>query len=219
MEENGGLVGSSLKQYEAEKAGFLSVTCKVSDRILCRAFIIAMIVTEAREVCGAIPVLSFAGDIFSMASKGSSLVLTPNQQAMMLGAVQVAGSALASSVVEKAGRKMLLVITTLVSGLSMCCLASWFLIRDMGSFAPAWIPIVTLCVCIFCDASGLQPVSMVLVGEIVSFKEDFLSLWFIFDTFHHEVVYIIKSSYPGTQTSFMDSVQKLSESALHYDPG
>ncbi|CAH0403093.1 unnamed protein product [Chilo suppressalis] len=142
----------------------------LSDRILCRAFIIAMIVTEAREVCGAIPVLSFAGDIFSMASKGSSLVLTPNQQAMMLGAVQVAGSALASSVVEKAGRKMLLVITTLVSGLSMCCLASWFLIRDMGSFAPAWIPIVTLCVCIFCDASGLQPVSMVLVGEIVSFK-------------------------------------------------
>lgn len=60
----------------------------------------------AREVCGAVPVLNFAGDIFNLASKDTGLVLTPNQQAMLLGAVQVVGSVLASSVVEKSGRKV-----------------------------------------------------------------------------------------------------------------
>lgn len=66
-----------------------------------------MVLSIAREVCGTIPVLTFASDIFSMASSpGSGLVLTPNQQAMMLGVVQVAGSALASASVENLGRKV-----------------------------------------------------------------------------------------------------------------
>lgn len=65
-----------------------------------------MIVTLAREVCGAIPVLNYAGNIFEISSEGSGLVLTPNQQAMMLGAVQVIGSVLASSMVDAVGRKV-----------------------------------------------------------------------------------------------------------------
>lgn len=78
----------------------------MTDKILFRAFRIAMVIALAREVCGAVPVLNFAGEIFARASEGTGLVLTPNQQAMMLGAVQVAGSALASSVIEKTGRKV-----------------------------------------------------------------------------------------------------------------
>lgn len=65
-----------------------------------------MVTALAREVCGAIPVLNFAGEIFTMASEGSGIVLSPNQQAMALGAVQVAGATLASGTMEKAGRKV-----------------------------------------------------------------------------------------------------------------
>ncbi|XP_073962427.1 facilitated trehalose transporter Tret1-like [Choristoneura fumiferana] len=129
-----------------------------------------MVVALSREVCGAIPVLNFAGEIFTMASGGSGLVLTANQQAMMLGLVQVAGAALASSIVEKTGRKKLLISTSLVSGLSMCGLATYFLAKNYGFYAPDWLPIATLCLCIFCDASGLQPVSVVLTSEMFSFK-------------------------------------------------
>ncbi|KAL4717735.1 hypothetical protein ACJJTC_000884 [Scirpophaga incertulas] len=158
-------------EYEKDKQGSkFALKAVLCNNVMRRAYIIAMFVSLAREVCGAIPVLTFAGDIFYMASKGTSLVLTPNQQAMMLGAVQVAGSTLASSLVEKAGRKMLLFVTSFVSGLSMCCLASWFVARAYDVNPPAWIPIVTLCVCIFCDAAGLQPVSMVVIGEMFSFK-------------------------------------------------
>ncbi|KAG7301092.1 hypothetical protein JYU34_015491 [Plutella xylostella] len=139
-----------------------------SDNILRRAFYIALAVTLAREVCGANPVLNFAAYIFELADSG--LVLSPNQQAMMLGAVQVAGSALASSVVEKAGRKPLLFTSSLISGASMCVLASWFVLRARGVPAPGWLPVSALCLCIFCDAAGLQPISMVVMNEIFSFK-------------------------------------------------
>lgn len=65
-----------------------------------------MVVSLAREVCGAIPVMNFAGDIFKISSEGSGLVLTPNEQAMLLGTVQVIGSVIASGVVDAAGRKV-----------------------------------------------------------------------------------------------------------------
>ncbi|XP_026331654.1 facilitated trehalose transporter Tret1-like, partial [Hyposmocoma kahamanoa] len=140
------------------------------DKILFRAFKIAIIAALAREVCGAIPVLNFAGDIFATASTGNNFVLTPNQQAMMLGLIQVTGSMLGSSVVEKAGRKVLLYVTAIISGLSMCALASWFVVKSQGIDAASWLPLATLCICIFCDSSGLQPVSVIIISEIFSFK-------------------------------------------------
>ncbi|CAK1543403.1 unnamed protein product [Leptosia nina] len=158
------------QHVDEEKKQFMLKSI-VTDKTLFKAFQIALIAAVSREVCGAVPVQNFAGDIFNLASQeGTGLVLSPNQQAMMLGAVQLAGSLLASNVVEKCGRKWLMLVTCLISGLSMCILATWFLIRDYDIMVSAWIPVLTLCVCIFCDAAGLMPISVVITGEIFSFK-------------------------------------------------
>ncbi|CAB3246554.1 unnamed protein product [Arctia plantaginis] len=161
-----------LKREQSRDDGSSKFVMKaiLTDKILFRAFRIALIITLAREVCGAIPVLNFAAEIFALASENTGLVLSPNQQAMMLGAVQVIGSVMTFGLVEKLGRKVLLIITSLISGLSMCALASWFLVRAYGVYAPSWLPIVSLCICIFCDAFGLQPISVVLNAELFSFK-------------------------------------------------
>ncbi|XP_072948169.1 facilitated trehalose transporter Tret1-like [Epargyreus clarus] len=142
----------------------------LTDKTLSTAFTIAIVVIVARDVCGAVAVLNFAGEIFTQASSGRKLLLNANQQAMMVGAVQVTGSMLASSVVERAGRKPLLVITSIFGGLTMCMLATWFLIQDYGIIAPAWIPVTTLCLAIFSDSSGLKPIALVLANEIFSFE-------------------------------------------------
>lgn len=93
--------------FEFCNAAINFIETTVTDKILFRAFRISIVLNLAREVCGAVPVLNFAGDIFTKAADGGTgLVLTPNQQAMMLGTVQVAGSAVASSLVEKTGRKV-----------------------------------------------------------------------------------------------------------------
>ncbi|CAH0717994.1 unnamed protein product, partial [Brenthis ino] len=157
------------QQKDEEDNQFLLKTI-FTDKILCRAFQISMIVTLSREFGGAVPLQTFAGEIFTLASKDKALILSPNQQAMMLGGVQVVGSILVSGVIDISGRKPLLLASALISGLSMCTLATWFLIRDYGILAPSWVPILTLCICIFCDSCGLSPMSYVLVGEIFSFK-------------------------------------------------
>lgn len=64
----------------------------------------------------------------------------------------------------------LLFFTSLFSAISMAALATWFLLKDFNISATSWLPMVTLCLCIFCDSAGLAPVSMVLAGEIFSFK-------------------------------------------------
>lgn len=158
------------EQIKDEDSNRFVIKAILQDKILIRAFIIAMVLALAREVCGSIPVLNFAGEIFLKSSEGSGIVLTPNQQAMTLGAVQVLGASMASFPVEKAGRKPLFIATAFVSGLSMCALASWYVARDYNVFAPPWLPVVALCLCIFCDALGLQPVSVIVIGEIFSFK-------------------------------------------------
>ncbi|CAG4939620.1 unnamed protein product [Colias eurytheme] len=157
------------QENDAEANKFLLKSI-YNNKILFRAFCIALIAVLAREACGAVPVLNFAGEIFTVASEGSGLILSPNQQAILLGAVQVLGSVVASSVVEKTGRKSLMFFTSLLSGISMGSLATWFLLKELGVYATSWVPLLTLCMCIFCDSAGLQPVAMVVAGEIFSFK-------------------------------------------------
>ncbi|XP_034825883.2 facilitated trehalose transporter Tret1-like [Maniola hyperantus] len=159
-----------IEQRNDESKGKFLMKTILTDKILFRAFQIALIVALARELCGAVPVLNFAGDIFRLASDVTGLVLRPNQQAMVLGAVQLCGATMASGIVERSGRRPLLIITCLVSGLSMCVLATWFVLNEFDISPPGWIPVVTLCICIFCDASGLMPIAVVIAGETFSYK-------------------------------------------------
>ena len=55
----------------------------------------------------------------------------------------------------------------------MCVLATWFLLTDFNIPVPAWVPVLTLCVCVFCDAAGLMPIAVVIAGETFSFKVKF----------------------------------------------
>ncbi|KAL0861523.1 hypothetical protein ABMA27_009041 [Loxostege sticticalis] len=156
-----------LLELEQNKSGKMSSALKtlVSDRATFRAFRITLIITLARELCGCVAVLHFASLIFSEASEGS-WVLTPNQQAAILGAVQLVGSVTASGLVERAGRKLLLGTTCFVSGIAMCALGAWF----YASSGASWLPVAALCLCIYCDAAGLQPVPFVIMTEMFSFQ-------------------------------------------------
>ncbi|KAJ8710763.1 hypothetical protein PYW08_009278 [Mythimna loreyi] len=161
-----------LLELEQSKSGKLSEILKtlVTDRSTFRAFRIVLIITVARELCGCLAVLHFASLIFSKASAGG-LLLTANQQAAVLGLVQFVGSCTASSLVERTGRKPLLGTTCLVSGIAMCSLGAWFYAHEGAvSETASWLPIVALCLCIYCDAAGLQPVPFVIMTEMFSFQ-------------------------------------------------
>ncbi|PZC77632.1 hypothetical protein B5X24_HaOG203140 [Helicoverpa armigera] len=143
-----------------------------SDKTAVKAFWVALIVNLTREFCGCIAVLVYASHIFTEAGRdpGTSIALSPNKQSILLAAVQIIGSFLACQLVDRAGRKPLLAVTSVVAGFSMCLLGVWFYLQSIGVFMPGWVPIVALCVCIFADASGLQPLPFVIMTEMFNFQ-------------------------------------------------
>jgi MFS transporter, SP family, solute carrier family 2 (facilitated glucose transporter), member 6 len=64
----------------------------------------------------------------------------------------------------------LLAVTSVVAGFSMCLLGAWFYLQSTGVMMPGWVPIAALCICIFADASGLQPLPFVIMTEMFNFQ-------------------------------------------------
>ncbi|XP_035452107.1 facilitated trehalose transporter Tret1 [Spodoptera frugiperda] len=143
-----------------------------SDKTAVKAFWVALIVNLTREFCGCIAVLVYASHIFAEAGKdpSTSIALSPNKQSILLAVVQIIGSFLACQLVDRAGRKPLLAVTSAVAGFSMCLLGVWFYLQSIEVALPGWVPIVALCVCIFSDASGLQPLPFVIMTEMFNFQ-------------------------------------------------
>ncbi|KAH9639690.1 hypothetical protein HF086_005375 [Spodoptera exigua] len=150
----------------------------------------------SQETCGYLVVLMYAGSIFEQASESISLKLSPNKQTIVVGVIQLLGSVVASCIVEQTGRKWLLAGTSLATGISMLALGAWFYITSMNIWLPGWLPVLAMCLCIFADAAGYQPVPYVITSELFSFQ------------------------HRGMVTSFVSSVDALSDflQTKAYDP-
>ncbi|CAH0696238.1 unnamed protein product [Spodoptera exigua] len=168
----------------------------VKDKTTFKAFRISLNVMLSQETCGYLVVLMYAGSIFEQASESISLKLSPNKQTIVVGVIQLLGSVVASCIVEQTGRKWLLAGTSLATGISMLALGAWFYITSLNIWLPGWLPVLAMCLCIFADAAGYQPVPYVITSELFSFQ------------------------HRGMVTSFVSSVDALSDflQTKAYDP-
>ncbi|KAL0812016.1 hypothetical protein ABMA28_009410 [Loxostege sticticalis] len=135
-----------------------------------KAFIITLIIKITQQFDGYLIVLIYAGFVFERASETISLKLSPNKQVMLIGLVQLLGSTLATCIVEKTGRKLLLVTTSFAVGVGMMILAAWFYVTSNGVWLPGWLPVFAMCLCIFCDAAGFQPISYIIITDLFTFQ-------------------------------------------------
>ncbi|XP_073962359.1 solute carrier family 2, facilitated glucose transporter member 8-like [Choristoneura fumiferana] len=176
-----------------KKATWMSI---VRDKTTFKAFRISLNVMLSQETCGYLVVLMYAGSIFERAAETISLKLSPNKQTIVVGVIQLLGSIVASCIVEKTGRKWLLASTSFATGLSMLALGAWFYVTSSGFWLPGWLPVLAMCLCIFADAAGYQPVPYVITSELFSFQ------------------------HRGMVTSFVSSVDALSDflQTKAYDP-
>ncbi|CAG5054990.1 unnamed protein product [Parnassius apollo] len=176
-----------------QKASWKSIW---KDKTTFKAFRISLNVMLSQETCGYLVVLMYAGSIFEQASESISLKLSPNKQTIVVGVIQLLGSIVASCIVEKTGRKWLLAGTSFATGLSMLSLGAWFYITSWSVWLPGWLPVLAMCLCIFADAAGYQPVPYVITSELFSFQ------------------------HRGMVTSFVSSIDALSDflQTKAYDP-
>ncbi|KAJ9595610.1 hypothetical protein L9F63_013206 [Diploptera punctata] len=115
--------------------------------------------------CGIRAVLVFTQNILD--SSHSSLDV--NAAMVITGAVQLFATLIACGLLDRLGRRKLLIVSQGVMGLSMVGLACYvYYYNDFNKQnLLGWIPIVAIMVYIIANSIGLGPVSGIIIGELV----------------------------------------------------
>lgn len=120
------------------------------------------------QLCGCFPMMNFTSTIFSEA--GSTL--SPNASSIIVGAVQIVGAVLCTFLVEKAGRKLLLSISSLGISVGLAILSVYTFSTsrgvDLSSFS--WIPLASFSFVIFISNLGVNTLPFLYLSEIVPTK-------------------------------------------------
>ncbi|CAB3249768.1 unnamed protein product [Arctia plantaginis] len=156
------------KQTQADTKSVFKIILQAKPTF--KAFIITLVIKITQQFNGYLIVLIYAGYVFERASESISLKLSPNKQVIMIGVVQLIGSILATSLVERTGRKFLLVSTSFAVGVGMLALSAWFYITSCDIWLPGWLPVLAMCICIFADAAGFQPISYIIITDLFTFQ-------------------------------------------------
>ena len=89
---------------------------------------------------------------------------------IIVGIVQVVATAASTMLVDRAGRKILLITSDVVMGLSLVMLGAYFFLqednnpvyKDIG-----WLPLISLIIFILAFSLGYGPIPWMMVGEIL----------------------------------------------------
>ncbi|CAH2057280.1 unnamed protein product, partial [Iphiclides podalirius] len=168
LEEDIDRIVKAEKRTQADSKSVWNII--IHDRPTLKAFIITLVIKITQQFDGYLIVLIYAGFVFERAADYISLKLSPNKQIMMIGVVQLLGSIVATCIVEKTGRKLLLITTSLAMGVGMLTLSAWFYVTSEGTWLPGWLPVLAMCVCIFADAAGFQPISYIIITDLFTFQ-------------------------------------------------
>ncbi|KAJ8710940.1 hypothetical protein PYW08_009455 [Mythimna loreyi] len=144
-----------------------------------RAFVLCLVVVVGQEACGVLALLQFAERVFVLArgaeapgaeapeagAPGAGALGSPARHAVLLGAAQLVASVLALYLVEKLGRKRLIVWCGVATGL--CLLggagAVW------GALGGAWAGAL-LAGAVFADSAGLQPAPYAMLADMFTYQ-------------------------------------------------
>ncbi|XP_037811226.1 facilitated trehalose transporter Tret1-like [Lucilia sericata] len=130
-----------------------------------KAFIIGIALMAINQFCGCFAMLNYTATIF----KESGSNLTPNMSAIIVGVIQLLGSYMSTILVERAGRKVLLTISSIGTGIGLLCLGTFMYLTKLGfdikSFS--WIPVASFSFTIFIACWGVLTLPFVVVSEIM----------------------------------------------------
>lgn len=133
-----------------------------------RAMLIAPILMAVAQFSGTFTVISYAASIFN--NTGSTV--DPNTSTVVLGIAQLIGTVSATVLIDQLGRKVLLIVSTILSAIALCVIATFTLLNEMEYNLEAfnWVPVVSFSMFIFVSAIGITPVPYVIVSEVLPLK-------------------------------------------------
>lgn len=150
---------------DEQKAQKVSLRDALSRRATKKALFISLGLMFFQQMSGINAVIFFTKDIFDAANSGIDSGLAT----IIVGVMQVIAVFVSSIVVDKLGRRLLLIPSIIVMAICTVLLGIYFKMSadDSNSVASlGWLPIASLCVFIILFSLGYGPIPWMMMGEL-----------------------------------------------------
>ena len=142
-----------------------------------RGLLILFCVKATQQFSGAIAIVAYAQEIFSH----SDFALSPQNSVIVLTGTQLIAGIAAVGLVDRAGRRILFLVSGLLASLSLAAVGLFFFLKyhlevDVSSIT--WIPLVALVSYEVTCAMGIATIPYVLLGELFPMKVKGLAVAF-----------------------------------------
>ena len=129
---------------------------------------IGVVLMYLNIMCGAFALITYSANVFQ--ASGSSL--DPFTCSIVFAIFQLVGTCLASQLVDKVGRKALLILSLVGSSFGLSTMGAYQYLYEQGHDVSAfdWIPVVSLSFVVTVASIGILPLPFVILAEILPQK-------------------------------------------------
>lgn len=162
----------AIKRQEAEKGRPQDLILDKGNR---KAVIILLVLNAAQHFSSISVILMNLHKILIVAD---SIYLSAYASGIVFSALMLVAAFIADTVVDKFGRRVLLIVSSFLSGLCILALAVYFTLQKYGVDVESisWIPIISIMLYGFCFKLGLGIVPIVMTAELFPAKVKVLGM-------------------------------------------
>jgi len=135
-----------------------------------RPLVISLCLMLFQQCSGINAILFNLNEIFAESSSSDGSSMDSATSSVVIAAVQVGMTGVASVLMDRAGRKVLLLASSSAMALSLAAMGTYFTIKNAGGDVSSitWLPLVSLIVFIAFFSVGFGPIPWLMMGEIFS---------------------------------------------------
>lgn len=102
--------------------------------------------------------------------KDATDTIDASMSTILIGVMQVVATFVSTIVVDKLGRRILLLASGIVMALSTTAIGVYFHLKDQGNDVEnlGWLPVASLCIFMIMFSIGFGPVPWLMMGELFS---------------------------------------------------
>lgn len=136
----------------------------IKSKTTLKSFIIAYGLMFFQQLSGVNVVIFYTNSIFEKANTG----LNPSYSTIIVGVMQVLAVFVSTLIVDRAGRRILLLISIIFLCLTSCTLGIYFYLlkNEVDVNSIKWLPLVSVCIFIIMFNMGFGPLPWMMMGEI-----------------------------------------------------
>ncbi|XP_068085312.1 facilitated trehalose transporter Tret1-like [Anabrus simplex] len=155
----------SMKAIETSQTGSTAIKDIICSKAALRGFFILTVFAFNHQLSGITPVLNYTTEIFQEAGGA----IPAEYCTIIVGSLQLTGNLAALFLVERAGRKVLLLISDSLMATSLLALGVYFYLKDTGVdiSVVGWVPVLCLSCFVVSLSIGLGPLIYVVLTEII----------------------------------------------------